>query len=57
MELKLKEKLENYKRVLMIAKKPTPDEFKLLVKVCGLGILAVGLIGFTIYALSVLFIG
>jgi protein transport protein SEC61 subunit gamma-like protein len=35
-------------RVLRITKKPTNTEFKTIVKVSGLGMLVVGLIGFLI---------
>ncbi len=33
-------------RVLLVTKKPDKTEFKTVVKVSGLGILAIGLIGF-----------
>jgi protein transport protein SEC61 subunit gamma-like protein len=33
-------------RVLQVTKKPTRDEFKTIVKVSGIGILIIGLIGF-----------
>ena len=35
-------------RVLKVTKKPTKDEFKTIVKVSGLGIIVIGLIGFLI---------
>ena len=35
-------------RVLRVTKKPTKEEFKTIVKVSGLGILAIGLVGFLI---------
>ena len=35
-------------RVLRVTKKPTKEEFKTIVKVSGLGILIIGLIGFLI---------
>ena len=35
-------------RVLRVTKKPTGEEFKTIVKVSGLGILIIGLIGFVI---------
>ncbi|NQU79539.1 protein translocase SEC61 complex subunit gamma [Candidatus Woesearchaeota archaeon] len=35
-------------RVLKVTKKPTKEEFKTIVKVSGLGMLVVGLIGFLI---------
>ena len=36
------------KRVLLVTKKPTSFEFKTIVKVSGLGIIIIGLIGFLI---------
>ena len=36
------------KRVLMVTKKPTTLEFKTIVKVSGLGIIIIGLVGFII---------
>lgn len=47
--MSLKETLKEYKRVFNITKKPTYEELKTIIKVTGLGILAVGLIGFTIF--------
>lgn len=37
------------RRVLTVTKKPTADEFKTIVKISGLGILLIGLIGFLIF--------
>ena len=34
------------KRVLILTKKPTGEEFKTIVKVTGLGMIIIGLIGF-----------
>ena len=45
------------KRVLKITKKPSKEEFKVIVKVSGLGILIIGLIGFLIHILWRLTIG
>lgn len=53
----VKEKLAEYRRVLQVARKPSADEYKKIAKVCAMGMLAIGLIGFATYALSVLFIG
>lgn len=47
--MSLKTTLKEYKRVFNITKKPTYDELKTIIKVTGLGILAIGLIGFTIF--------
>ncbi|GEM_PF-835233 len=43
---KLKRFLYECKIVLRVTKKPTKDEFKSIVKVSGIGILVIGLIGF-----------
>lgn len=45
---KLRSKVKEYKRVLRITKKPSMEEFKTTVKVTGLGIILIGVIGFTI---------
>ena len=39
-------------RVLKVTKKPTKEEYKTIVKVSGLGILIIGLIGFVIQMLK-----
>jgi protein transport protein SEC61 subunit gamma and related proteins len=41
-------------RVLKITKKPDRDEYRTLVKVSGLGIAVIGLIGFLLHVLWVL---
>ena len=43
-------------RVLRVTKKPTKEEFKTVVKVSGLGILIIGLIGFLIQMARVLLV-
>lgn len=40
--------IKQYARVLTVTKKPNQKEFKTIVKVSGLGIAAIGLIGFII---------
>ena len=42
-------------RVLKITKKPDAIEFKTIVKVSGLGILIIGLIGFVVQMFKLLF--
>jgi len=46
--MKIKEKLQSYARILRIAKKPTGMEFRAIIKVTGIGILLIGIIGFLI---------
>jgi protein transport protein SEC61 subunit gamma-like protein len=42
-------------RVFKITKKPTKEEYKTISKVAGLGILIIGLIGFLVHLVNVLF--
>jgi protein transport protein SEC61 subunit gamma-like protein len=44
-------RLGEYIRVLKLTKKPTREEFSIIAKVAGAGILLIGLIGFIIYIL------
>jgi len=44
-------------RVLRVTKKPDKVEFTTIVKVSALGILIIGLIGFLMHLLKVMFIG
>ena len=43
------------RRVLTVTKKPTGDEFKTIVKVSGIGILLIGLIGFIVQMMRHMF--
>ena len=45
---KLRSKLKEYYRVLKVTKKPNMEEFKSTVKVTGLGIVIIGVLGFII---------
>jgi protein translocase SEC61 complex gamma subunit len=45
----MRKKFREYRRVLSITKKPAMDEFKAIVKVTGLGMAVIGLVGFTIF--------
>lgn len=59
-ELKEPSKIQRYiqecLRVLKVTKKPTMQEFKTIVKVSGLGMLLIGLIGFAINLVKELFL-
>ena len=44
-------------RVVKVTKKPTKEEYKTIVKVTGIGILAIGLIGFVIQMISIIITG
>ena len=56
-KIDIREKLASYRRVLQVARKPSAEEYKNIAKICALGMIAIGLIGFATYALSILFIG
>ena len=45
------------KRVLRVTKKPDKEEFITIVKVSGLGILLIGLIGFILHIINQIVIG
>lgn len=51
------EKLRNYSRVLKIARKPSFSEFSTSAKICLVGLIIVGAIGFLVYIVSVLLLG
>ncbi|MBA5942779.1 MAG: protein translocase SEC61 complex subunit gamma [Methanophagales archaeon] len=54
MELKYKErvkKLQEYTRILKLARRPNRDEFLTISKIAGAIVALVGFIGFTIYLL------
>ena len=42
-------KLSEYVRILKLSRKPTKEEFTMIAKVAGAGILLIGFIGFLIY--------
>lgn len=49
---KVKRWFMEYKRVLTVTKKPTKEEYITVVKISGLGILLIGLLGFIIQMLE-----
>lgn len=40
--------IDDSKRVLTVSKKPTMEEFKVMAKVTGIGIIVIGIIGYVI---------
>ncbi len=54
--MNLKERLQNYVRILSIAKRPNSKEFWDTVRICAIGIAIVGAIGF-IFSLISVFVG
>jgi|GEM_PF-515416 len=57
LKLNVYEKIKNYIRVLKIAKKPNLSEFSESFKICLMGLGIVGIVGFVVYLISVLFLG
>ncbi len=55
MQLNIREKIQEYIRVLKIMKKPTRDEFSVSVKVTGVGIAIIGFIGLVFYLIAKVF--
>ena len=53
---RLKTFLRECWRVLKVTKKPSGEEFKIIVKASGIGMIIIGLIGFTIHMLKLYFI-
>ena len=49
--------LREYKRVILVTKKPDLEELSKISKVAGLGILIIGFIGFILQTLSKLLLG
>jgi len=54
-QYKLRSFIQGSLRVLRVTKKPDAIEFKTIVKVSGLGILVIGLIGFIVQMIKLLF--
>ncbi len=52
---KIKSFIQESIRVLKVTKKPDATEFKTIVKVSGLGIIIIGLIGFIVQMFKLLF--
>jgi protein transport protein SEC61 subunit gamma-like protein len=46
--------IKQYIRILQLTRKPSMDEFLMISKVAGAGILLIGVIGFIIYLIMVL---
>lgn len=52
--MKIKEMLQNYKRVLKIATKPSKDDFFSAARICAIGIAVIGAIGFLLYLIALI---
>jgi protein transport protein SEC61 subunit gamma-like protein len=55
--IRFKSFINECKRVLKVTKKPNAFEFKTIVKVSGLGMVIIGLLGFLIQIVKTLLIG
>jgi len=55
--LGLGETLRGYRRVLALTKRANFKEFKDVARICAVGTLIIGIIGFAMYIVSILFIG
>ena len=53
MKINIKETLTKYKRILILARKPDKKELKDTARICGIGFIIMGLIGFVLYLISV----
>ena len=49
-----KETITRYRRVLILARKPSKEELTKTSRVCGIGFIVMGLMGFVFYMASVL---
>ncbi|MFH0832125.1 MAG: protein translocase SEC61 complex subunit gamma [Candidatus Aenigmatarchaeota archaeon] len=50
----IKNFIERIRRVLLVSSKPDKEEFKQSMKITGLGIILVGLVGFVIFLIAML---
>jgi protein translocase SEC61 complex gamma subunit len=50
----LKEAVDNWKRVLQVARKPNKFEFTSTSKICAIGLVLIGFIGFIIFILAIM---
>jgi len=54
MQFNIKERLENYKRILMITKKPNWSDFTFITKICIIGMMVIGVLGLALYIMAIL---
>ncbi|MEM0333478.1 MAG: protein translocase SEC61 complex subunit gamma [Candidatus Aenigmatarchaeota archaeon] len=52
----IKRSLENYKRVLIVAKKPSKEDLSEIIKICLIILGIIGFLGFIFYSISILFL-
>ncbi|MCD6495962.1 MAG: protein translocase SEC61 complex subunit gamma [Candidatus Aenigmarchaeota archaeon] len=51
MKLDIKSKITEWKRILQVARKPGKDEYLSSTRICVIGIVVIGIIGFAIFLL------
>lgn len=49
MKIDIKGKLSEWRRILQVSKKPDRDEFVMSSKICVLGIVVIGAVGFAMF--------
>jgi protein transport protein SEC61 subunit gamma-like protein len=54
MQFNIKERLQNYRRILMVTKKPNFSDYSFVVKICAIGTVIIGVIGLALYLIAVL---
>lgn len=52
--INIKETLQNYKRVLTIASKPSREELLDVSRICAIGMVVIGTLGFILYVIGVI---
>jgi protein translocase SEC61 complex gamma subunit len=50
---RIKEEISNWKRVIGIARKPDKEEFTATGKVCAIGLVLLGSIGFVVFLIAI----
>lgn len=53
LNINIKRKLEDYRRVLQIAKKPSREDYIETARICAIGLIIIGVMGFLMYLISV----
>jgi protein translocase SEC61 complex gamma subunit len=54
MQFNIKERLENYKRILMVTKKPNWSDFSFVTRICIIGMMIIGVLGLSLYLVAIL---
>jgi len=54
MQFNIKERLENYRRILTVVKKPKWSDYIFVAKICAIGTAIIGFLGLALYMVAVL---